>query len=103
MILLADIAESKLGDQHGEISHWGVSVFQKKGAKLEYKINVLGEIAIGISATVFTSFVWLFLYIIGLKGYAIGAAIVLSFFVSMFIHWKLKRIWNKENPPRSSS
>jgi hypothetical protein len=75
MTLLADIAEIKLGDQHGEISYWSVGVSQTKKAKLEYKINVLGEIAIGTYATVFTSTFWLFLYIIGLRDFAITAAI----------------------------
>ena len=95
MTLVGDIAEQ------GEISHWSVLGSQTKRAKLEYKINVLGEVAIEIYATVFTSSVWLFLYIIGLKGYAIVAAIVLAPFASMIIYSKLKQILN--NDPRSSS
>jgi hypothetical protein len=102
MTLLADIAEIKLGDdQHGEISYWSVGVSQTKKAKLEYKINVLGEIAIGIYATVLTSSFWLFLYIIGLRDFAITAAIFLVPFASFFIYRKLRQILNKE--PRSLS
>ena len=69
--------------------------------RLEDKINVLAEIAIGIYASVFTSSFWLFLYIVGLRGYAIAAALVLSPVAFMVIFWKLKQAWNKDNPPGS--
>ena len=70
-----------------------------KRAKLAHKIDLLHEIAIATYATVITSSFWLFLYIVGLKGYAIAAALVLSPFAYMIIFRKLKQAWNKDNPP----
>jgi hypothetical protein len=86
---------------YSDESSWSVGVSQTKKAKLEHKINVLGEIAIGIYATVLTSSFWLFLYIIGLRDFAITAAIFLVPFASFFIYRKLRQILNKE--PRSLS
>ena len=100
MTLLADLADSKLGDdQHGEISYWSVKLSQVKRAKLVHKMEVLREIASATFATVFSSSFGLFLYIVGLRGYAIAAALVLSPFAYVIINRKLNRIWNKDNSP----
>jgi len=98
MTLLTDIAESKLGDLHGEISYWRVHTFQKLG--LQRKINVLGEIAIGIYASVFTSSVLLFLAIVGLRGFALAAAVALSPFATAVIYATLRKALNKDITPR---
>ena len=87
------------GDSSKTVKNQEGGEFSPRLSKLENKINVLGELAIGIYASVVTSSFWLFLYIIGLKGYAIAAALVLSPFAFMIIFWKLKQAWNKDNPP----
>jgi hypothetical protein len=65
--------------------------------KLEYKINVIGEVAIAIYATVFTSSIWLFIYVVGLKGFA-TTAIFLSPLAFIIIFATLRQILNKDRP-----
>jgi hypothetical protein len=91
------------GDRSNTMENQEGGEIRPKLNRLEDKINVLAEIAIGIYASVFTSSFWLFLYIVGLRGYAIAAALVLSPVAFMIIFWKLKQAWNKDNPPGSSS
>ena len=65
------------GDRSNTIKNQRGDEFSPRLSKLEDKINVLGEFAIGIFASVVTSSFWLFSYIASLKGYAMAAALVL--------------------------
>lgn len=87
MTLLADIAECKLGDLHGKISDWSVNMSRKlENAKLEHKINMLGETAIATYASLVTSTTLLFMAIVGLRSFALAATLVLGpFALSSFV------------------
>ena len=89
------------GDRSNTIKNQRGDEFSPRLSKLEDKIYVLGEFAIGIFASVVTSSFWLFSYIASLKGYFMAAALVLvlSPFAFVIIFRKLKQAWKKDNPP----